>query len=193
MNSPTEKVSLVTFDTSPIQRFDFEAINKTHIEQLNTLTCDGTQTALFDSIDYCLEKLDQLKLILDNRMSISYLYVITDGGNNFGEKERDKTANILWKTKKLHISGHFIQLGQTNRSKTRRICEFIRYKYNQFNGGNTKDFVESFSRSINTETQARNIQNRSQNNTEEVLQMLNSLPGVPNTPLHDRVVVQEFA
>lgn len=57
MESLTVKISLYTFDTSSLERFDFEKINSNHLTILKNLTCDGKDTALFDSIDFCLDKL----------------------------------------------------------------------------------------------------------------------------------------
>ncbi len=186
MNSTTNKISLLTFDTSSLQRFDFETINQTHLNMLKSLECTGKDTALFDSIDFCLEKIDRLQQILKDEMPISYLFILTDGGSNFGKKESEHATRVLWRSKKLHISGHMIQIGNTNRKKTRAICDFIKYQYNYFNEGNVKEFVNSFSNSIKTETRARVSQARASkarfaSNAETLL--IDQLPSVPTGPI----------
>ncbi|CAM4867969.1 unnamed protein product [Rotaria socialis] len=179
MNSMTDKISLYTFDTSTTMKFDFETIDETHLQLLEDLKFEGKDTALFDSIDFCLDKLDKTQKILGNQISAPYLIVITDGGNNFGQPESKRATEVVWRTKKLHITGHFIQLGDKNRKKTRRICQFIEYKYNHFKGGNVKEFVNSFTNSITTEIRARNV--RIETPADAAIQMINQLPEVPNT------------
>ncbi|CAF1980671.1 unnamed protein product [Rotaria magnacalcarata] len=179
MNSMTDKISLYTFDTSTTMKFDFETIDETHIRLLKDLEFQGKDTALFDSIDFCLDKIDQVQKILGNRMSTPYLIVITDGGNNFGKKESKRATEVLWHTRKLHITGHFIQLGDKNRKKTKKICQFIEYKYNHFKGGNLQEFVNSFTNSITTEIRARNV--RIETPADVTVQMISLLPDVPNT------------
>jgi hypothetical protein len=194
MNSMTDKISLVTFDTSPLQRFDFETIKETHLTTLQSIKCDGKDTALFDSIDFCLTKLENLKKILEDEMPTSYLVVITDGGSNFGRKQSEHAREISWRSGKLQISGHMIQIGDTDRKKTRKICDFIKFKYNYFNSGNVNEFVDSFTSSIKTETrarvaqarvsQARTPQTRSMNNADALL--IDQLPDVPTEPVKVR-------
>lgn len=88
-------------------------------------------------------------------MSISYLFILTDGGSNFGKKESDHAIRIAHRSGKLQISCHMIQIGDTNRKRTRIICDFLKYKYNHYKGGNVKEFVNSFISMIRTETRAR--------------------------------------
>ncbi|CAF4843595.1 unnamed protein product [Rotaria sp. Silwood1] len=178
LNKMTEKVSLVTFDTSQLQRFDFEIINETHLTMLKNLKCEGKDTALFDAITFCLTKIEQLKIILGNQILSLYLFILTDGSNNFGTKESIHASEILWRTRKLHISGHIIQLGDKHKKKTRTVCDFIQYKYNHFTGGNVNEFVNSFTSSIRMETKARNVQVQSSINSTAM--MINQLPDVPN-------------
>ncbi|CAF0965745.1 unnamed protein product [Rotaria sordida] len=181
LNKMTEKISLVTFDTSSLQRFDFEIIDETHLTFLQHLKCEGKDTALFDSIDFCLMKIEQLKTLLGNQMSSLYLFILTDGGNNFGKAESIHATQILWRSKKLHISGHIIQIGDKNRKKTRTICDLIKFKYNHFKGGNVAEFVKSFTNSITTEIRTRNAQVLS--SMYSTTRMINQLPDVPNSPI----------
>jgi uncharacterized protein YegL len=195
MNSRTEKISLVTFDTCPVQQFDFEVITNHHLRLLQNLTCTGKDTALFDSIDVCLEKFDQMQTIFGNEMPTPYLIILTDGGSNFGKKESEHAKHISIRSKKLHIFGHTVQIGDRNRKKTRMICDFIKYKYNHFNSGNVREFANSFINSIKTETRARvrpshtrptldasvMITNQPSDATDTILVSL--LPDVPNTPI----------
>jgi hypothetical protein len=166
----TEKISLVTFDTAQIQCFGFETITKHHLTKLKTLECDGKRTALFDGIDFSLKKFKNLKTQLAGRSAAAYLIILTDGGSNFG---RNEPGRVLWRTKKLHISGHIIQIGDTNSTKTRSMCDAINYKFHYFKGGNATDFVTSFSNFIETETRARL--------TSNPIALLEQLPTVPNT------------
>jgi uncharacterized protein YegL len=201
MNSMTEKVSLVTFHTSPLQQFDFSAIDNTHLEILQNLTCDGKDTALFDSIDFCLNKFEQLQRILGDEMTMPYLFILTDGGSNFGKKESEHATKLLWRSKELHISGHMIQIGDKNRSKTRTICDLIKYKYNHFKGGNVAEFVNSFGSTINTETRDRAARtrasraraSRAQPVIDPTIMMINQLPDAPNTPIKVRSKQKELA
>jgi uncharacterized protein YegL len=191
MNSMTDKISLVTFDTSTLQRFDFETINATHLKMLQSLACDGKDTALFDSVDFCLERLEYLKKILKDKMPISYLFILTDGGSNFGKKESEHAVRVSIRSRKLQISGHMVQIGDKHRKKTRTICDLTKYKYNHFNGGNLKDFVNSFTTLIKTETRSRvsearasraqASQARSLSNADALL--INQLPDVPTEPI----------
>ncbi|CAF3281680.1 unnamed protein product [Rotaria sp. Silwood2] len=180
LNKMTEKVSLVTFNTSSLQQFDFEIINETHLTMLQHLKCEGKDTALFDSIDFCLTKIEQVKTILGNQILSLYFFILTDGGNNFGKMESIHATEILWRSKRLHISGHIIQIGDKNKKKTRTICDFIKYKYNHFKGGNVADFVNSFTSSITADTRARHAQIQSSMHSTAL--MIKQLPNVPDLP-----------
>ncbi len=182
LNSTTDQISLVTFDTSTLQRFDFETIKPNHLTMLQNLKCEGKDTALFDSIDFCLEKLQRLGEILHNRMPISYLFIITDGGSNFGKSQHEHATQVSRRSKRLQISGHVIQIGDNNRKKTRSICDFIKFKFNHFNGGNVNEFINSFTDSIKTETQARASAARSVGDLDAF--MINQLPEVPTEPVN---------
>lgn len=198
INTLTDKISLVTFDTATLQRFDFEAFDSKHSDVVRSLKCEGSDTALFDSIDECLEKFQQLNAMLKNPMTSQYLLIVTDGGNNFGKKESAHAARVAWRSGQLQISGHMIQVGDNNRKKTRLICDAIKYKFNHFNGGNVREFVHSFSDSIKTESRARatralsramEARNRSARTfdapppVDPYTDILESLPEVPNTPI----------
>ena len=201
----TEKISLVTFDTAQVQQFDFEVITNHHLKLLQNFTCTGKDTALFDSIDVCLERFDQMQSIFGNEMPTPYLIILTDGGSNFGKKDSEHAKNISIRSKKLHISGHMVQIGDKNRKKTRMICDVIKYRYNHYNNGNVKEFANSFINSIKTETRARvrpsrtrptldasvMIINQPSNVTDTIL--ISLLPDVPNTPIKTISKQQEYA
>jgi hypothetical protein len=155
LKSTTDKVSLVTFDTSTLQRFNFETIDTPHLKTVQNLKCSGKDTALFDSIDFCMEIFEKIKPIGNTPMPQLYLLVVTDGGNNFGKKESEHAEKLAYRSGELQIHGHMIQVGDTNRKRTRRICDVIKYKFNHFNEGNVKDFTASFSNSIKTEIQVK--------------------------------------
>ena len=174
----TDKISLFTFDTSSLQRFDFQTINETHLAMLQNLECDGKDTALFDCIDSCLDKLEQLKITLGNAMSNSYLLVLTDGGSNFGKTKSVRATTILNRSKKLHILGEIIQIGERNRKKSRTLCNLIEYKYNYFKGGNATEFVKSFTNSIKTDAQAQ-----LRPTTALIQTLIAQLPNVPDEPI----------
>lgn len=191
LNSMTDKVSLVTFDTSTLQRFGFETMDTKHLKILQNLTCEGKDTALFDSIDFCLEIFEKLKPTVDNIMPRLYLLILTDGSNNFGKKESEHAEKVAYRSGKLQILGHLIQVGNKNRKKTRRICDAIKYKFNHFNSGNVKDFADSFVNSIKPEIpvegfRARNQASRTtetQSAVDTTALFISQLPDVPTTPI----------
>lgn len=190
MNSETDKVSLITFDTATLARFDFETIGTKHIDALKSLTCDGKNTALFDSLDECLERFEKSVHIPKNALTSVYLFVLTDGGNNFGKRESALALGLARRSKQLEISGHMIQLGDSNCKRTRTICDVLQYKFNNYRGGgNAREFAHSFSDSIKTETRARAAQVRNrfarkletQSSTNSTESFVSLLPEVPKT------------
>ncbi|CAF1545969.1 unnamed protein product [Adineta steineri] len=178
LNLITDKVSLVTFDTASLQRFDFQVINENHIAMLKDLKCDGQDTALFDAIDFCYDRLEELNKRLGNQQSNLYLLVLTDGQNNFGLKESKHADNLLFRSKKLHISGHMIQIGSKNRKTTRTLCKVLQFQYNHFKGGNVNEFVNSLTNTLTTKARSRVQPTK---NIAE--QLIDQLPTVPNTPI----------
>lgn len=158
---------------------------------LQSLKCDGKDTALFDSIDFCLDIVDTIKSTPNNVMSQLYLLILTDGGNNFGNEESKRAENVACLSGELQILGHVIQVGDTNRKKTRRLCDAIKYKFNHFNSGNVKVFADSFSNSIKPEIPvgAYRVQNQAFRTTENqstmdsTLSFIDLLPDVPTTSI----------
>ena len=200
LNSETDKVSLITFDTASLALFDFETVGTKHLEVLKSLKCDGKYTALFDSIEECLDRFEKADHVPKNAHTSFYLLVLTDGGNNFGKKESAQALGLAQRTKKLQISGNIIQVGDTNCKQTKTICDVMKYKFNHFHGGNVRDFAHSFTDSVKTETRNRvsKMRNPFARNvamqpaaaaTEEFVSLL---PDVPKTPINvaqkDRVL-----
>ncbi|CAF0734354.1 unnamed protein product [Adineta steineri] len=188
LNSITEKVSLVTFDTAPLQRFDFQAINESHIAMLKDLKCDGQDTALFDAIDFCFDRIEELIKRSENQQSNVYLLVLTDGQNNFGPNESRRAKNLLFRSNKLQILGHTIQIGALDRQKTRMICEKLKFRYNHFSGGNVNEFVNSLTNTLTTKARSRVQPTK---NIAE--QLIDQLPTVPNTSIKVRRRQPDFA
>lgn len=192
MNSETDKVSLITFDTASLARFDFETIGAKHFEMLKSLNCDGKNTALFDSIDECLDRFEKSDHLPKNGQSNFYLLILTDGGNNFGKKESAQALGLARRTKQLQISGNMIQLGDTDCKRTKTICDVMKYKFNHFRGGNARDFAHAFTDSVKTETRARASKMRNplarnaevQPTTVATEQFVSLLPDVPKTPIN---------
>jgi hypothetical protein len=114
LGSITDKVSLITFDVGTIQRFGFETINQQHLDILKTLKCEGKDTALFRSIQYCLDKFEKLSSEFGEAAPPQYLFVLTDGANN------------------VKMNGAL----ENDRSKTRSLSDRLKYNFQHFNGGN---------------------------------------------------------
>lgn len=193
MNSSESKISLYTFNTDALLRFDFETINQTHLRKLKDLECERKDTALFDAIDTCLETIETSKKKLQDEMPMTYLFVLTDGGNNFGKKESEHAVQIAKKSNKLQILGHVIQIGDRSKGTSRMICDTLKYKFNHFNGGNASEYVNSFTNTIRTRAKTishglLNSFSRSQTSLEQSVTsinplLLNQLPDVPTGPV----------
>jgi hypothetical protein len=102
----------VTFDTSPIEHFPFETARRHHLEKLQALRPNGSVTALFDAIKFCLEKFEKLNQI-KTPCTAQCLYILTDGVDNFSSSgNQTQFINYVKRCSgKLNIIGHIIQVG----------------------------------------------------------------------------------
>jgi hypothetical protein len=189
-----EKASLITFDTSELLRFDFETINDSHLNILQTLEPDGKETALFRAINFGLKHFKKLHQRLGSVQLQQYLFILTDGGDNVGLEESNVTqvAMIKSATKKLQVSGHIIQIGDKNMKESRILATRIDYQFHHFNGGNAAAFLQSFRNKISAETRSvqGSITNTIQRNRtrqrdltrgdDHTNSLIQSLPNVPN-------------
>ena len=90
----TERISLITFNAFPLLQFNFAFIIKNHLTLLENLTCNSVETALFDSIDSCVDQMDKRKNILSDQLSCVYFVILIDGGNNFDRTEQQRAVLI---------------------------------------------------------------------------------------------------
>ena len=166
-----------------------------HLKIVQNLKSNGKDTALFDSIDFCMEIFEKIKPIGNNVMPQLYLLIITDGVNNFGKKESEQAEKLAYKSGQLQINGHMIQVGDTNRKKTRRMCDVIKYTFNHFNSGNVKEFTDSFSNSIKTKilvaAPPATVEVPPIREPEQSVPQFYIFPDVPNTPVQQPPMVQE--
>lgn len=174
-NSTTNRISLVTFDTNPIEQFPFEIAREYHLKALDNLRPSGSYTALFDAVKFCLEKFQKLNQIV-HRSTAQCLYILTDGGDNFSASGNQQHYINFIKTRsnQLNIIGHIIQVGDTNLLTTKQLCDEINYKFHHFNGGNASQFVNSFIST--TDYQAKN-------NLEETIKALPDACTAPVRPV----------
>ena len=159
---------------------------------LDSLTCDGKETALFDSIDECLNIFQKSDHVPKNAVTSLYLLILTDGGNNFGKKECLQAYAVGRRSGQLQISGHMVQIGDSNCKRTKAICDATKYKFNYFPGGNVREFARSFTSSFKTEARNRvsKLRNRLARNvgisssTNSCTDFTTLLPEVPTTPIN---------
>ncbi|UJR38049.1 hypothetical protein I4U23_030731 [Adineta vaga] len=175
-NSTTHQISLVTFDTNPIERFAFETARQEHIDMLDELRPNGKHTALFDAIRFGLEKFENLNQIT-LRSTAQCLYILTDGGDDFSSSgNQQQFINFVKNcTKQLEISGHIIQIGDRNLSSIKQFSDKIDYHFHHFNNGNAREFLNSFLLSSSQSTQ----------NSDEILQ---ALPDPCNESVRSKVI-----
>ena len=147
----------MTFDTDPIERFPFEIARQEHQEMLHALRPNGSHTSLFDGIKVCLEKFDKLNQII-NHCAPQCLYIVSDGGDNFSASgtQRHYIDYVREQSRKLNITGHIIQVGDTNLLRTKQLSDQIDYRFYHFNSENVPEFVHSFLSSTNYDP--RNIE-----------------------------------
>jgi hypothetical protein len=140
----------VTFDTNPIEQFPFEIARQQHQQVLQNIRPTGSYTALFDAIKFCLEKFEKVNQIT-NHCTAQCLYILTDGGDNFSASgnQQHYINYVKGQSRKLNITGHIIQVGDTNLLGTKQLCDEIDYKFYHFNSGNAPQFVNSFVSSTN--------------------------------------------
>lgn len=175
----------MTFDTVPLQRFDFVSLTPAHLRTLEELTCEGKDTALFDSIDFCLEKFEQIKSRLGYPVPTSYLFILTDGANNFGRNQSERGAKVFYRSRELQISGHLIHIGDKNRKTTEGLCDRMKFQYRRFQKGNAQslaDVIRSETRTkvSHARNRARVYQELTQSHSEATLSLLHHLPNVPD-------------
>ncbi|CAF3349712.1 unnamed protein product [Rotaria socialis] len=149
-NSLTNQISLITFDKYPIEHFSFETIRQHHLEILEKLQPNGSQTCLFDALKFSLEKFEKLNEIL-NRSTRQSIYVLSDGADNFNSSGNQKHYIKFIKeySKKLNIRGNIIQVGDKNLSYTKNLCQDINYQFHHFNSYNTEESINSYLLSSN--------------------------------------------
>ena len=184
-NSTTNQISLVTFDTNPIEQFPFEIAREQHIKVLDNLRPTGSHTALFDAVKFCLEKFDKVNQIVC-RPTTQRLYILTDGGDNFSASGTQQHYINFIKTRsnQLNIIGHVIQIGDTNLLTTKQLCDEINYNFHHFNSGNAPQFVNSF---ISTgDYQAKN-------NLEETVKALPDACTAPVRPIQNEKKIGVYA
>lgn len=171
------RISLVTFDTNPIERFPFEVARQEHQQVLKKLQPNGVHTALFDAIKFCIDKFERINQIT-KRQTAQCLYILTDGGDDFSSSgnQRHFIDFVKKKSGELSIIGHVIQVGDTNLPTTKQICDEMNYRFHHFNGGNAPEFVSSFISSTNYDT-------------DNMRQAINALPEACTNPI--RPVVNE--
>ncbi len=151
---------------------------------LQNLRPNGSRTALFDSIKFCLEKFEKLNQITPHCAAQS-LYILTDGDDNFSSSGNKKQYidYIKKHSKKLNSIIHVIQVGDKNLSSTKDLCDQLDCHFHHFNNGNASQFVNSFLSSSNQYVQNLN-------------QVINALPDACTTPVQPilnkrRVAVME--
>ncbi|CAF1107791.1 unnamed protein product [Rotaria magnacalcarata] len=144
-NSLTNQISFITFDKHPTEHFSFETIRQHHLEILEKLQPNGSQTCLFDALKFSLEKFEKLNEIL-NRSTRQSIYILTDGADNFNSSGNQKQYIKFIKeySKKLNILGNIIQVGDRNLFYTKNLCQDINYQFHHFNSYNTQEFMNSY-------------------------------------------------
>ncbi len=138
---------------------------------LQKLQPNGSRTALFDSVKFCLKKFEKLNQTT-TRCAAQCLYILSDGEDNFSSSGNQKQYidYIKGRSKKLNIIGHVIQVGDKNLSTTKDLCDQLDYHFHHFNNGNASQFVNSFLLSSNQ--YAQNLD-----------QVINALPDACTTPI----------
>ena len=148
---------------------------------MQTLKPDGKDTALFDAIGPCLERFEALTTTLGNVDVPQHLIILTDGGDNFSPTSAVLAhANQLKLTsKKLHVSGHIVLVGDRNRRGSRMLSDALGYQFHHFNGGNASEFSQSLLQRLSIENDAARASTVT--NQEQTNFLLTRLPSVPNT------------